>query len=123
MHQKLNKKTGYAPVARVIILLLSLLVFLALTQPEELPLLLLLVPFVLVYLLFYQLTFMLVSKFNRRKSRNFIIGSSACLAALPTVVLLLSSLDQLSVVDLIVMLLLIIGVFLYIQYVDFFKSE
>ncbi len=87
----------------LVVLLLCLLIF---TNPERLPLPALLLPFLLVYLIVYELIHLVLSKLTVESStlrrRSFV----AIISSLPVVVLLLSSAGQVGRYDLLLFLVL-----------------
>lgn len=97
---------------------LALLVLLVYTNPGTLPLPLLLLPFMLLFWVFFLGFRWITSRvFNFRHINRGVVASF--LALFPVIVLLLSSSGQLSGSDIFVVLVLLGGVVLYLRYADF----
>jgi len=111
-------------VQKLIILIglwISLPLFLMLTNPETLPLPLLLVPFLLLGLSIYktaELGYRVLFK-ERDKSRLRVLA--AITAFLPTLLLILASIGQLTIRDTAIVLGLLILLTFYLRRIDFLK--
>lgn len=121
MQQINNKGTTHKhsfrlAAVRALLMFMALALFLLFTQPDALPLAGLLVPFALLYVLVFQLSLLVVTYRTRSKPTPKQLTASAILSILPVLVLVLSSLNQLSRVDIVIVLLFMIGVYVYLQY-------
>lgn len=87
-----------------ILALSGLLLFLSLTDPRTLPLFALLIPFVLIGLASFYILFWVFKRFMGYQQRTSMIISTLVAAEL-TLMLLLSSLDQLEPGDFVIMIL------------------
>ena len=97
----------------------GLFVVLILTvHPASLPLLFYLLPFLLLFLCFYYLFHAGLSKITRLKAVTVVVASFY-FALFPTTVLIVRSINQLSVSDVVIVALLMLGSFLYLRYADF----
>lgn len=92
--------------------------FLLYTDPQDLSLPLLLVPFFLLFLIFFSLIRVLAVRAFRLKHVNNSVAAFI-LALFPVMLLLLSSANQVSATDLGVMTLLFLGIIFYLRRVDF----
>lgn len=98
--------------------LIALVLFLVSTRPAQLPPVLLVVPFLLLFICLFLLLlglFSLKSSVNNKRS----IGTSLLLAATPTVLIAFQSLGQLSWRDAITVLLIVSVVYAYLSRVVF----
>lgn len=99
-----------------------LLVFLFTTNPQELPLVLLLVPFLLLLLSIFSaayFSFALLSFKSLARRRRLVL--SFCLALLPTALLLLQSINQLTARDSLLFSVFIFILVLYVARVNVLK--
>jgi|AntRauTorckE6833_2_1112554.scaffolds.fasta_scaffold00858_6 hypothetical protein len=98
---------------------LLLLTFLVLmVDPRSLLLPFFLLPFLLIFLFFYYGFRAVFSKFTKLKKITSAVASFY-FALFPTIVLVVSSINQLSVSDVVIVGLLMLGSFLYLRYADF----
>lgn len=103
---------------RLFIALTVLGFFLSFTQPSDLPLILLPAPFLLIFYISYVLFQRVVQGITKQSSgRGRFVA--VLLALFPTLTLLLSTLNQLSSIDLAVVGLLLVGGLFYLRYADF----
>jgi hypothetical protein len=100
------------------LLAISLTVFLLFTNPEKLPLPLLLIPFILLASLLYVLSNFVISFiFSDMKQRRVRL-ISVVVATLPTLLLILASIKQLSVRDTAIIVALLVVLTLYMKRID-----
>lgn len=102
-------------------LLIAGLLFLLGTSPDKLPLLLLLVPYVITFLAILvlgRISFRITGFYDQLSSykRNIILGT---MAALPVLLLLLQSLRQLTIRDVLLVIALGVGLAFYLLRADF----
>lgn len=120
LEEKKRKRTAYHRKTSVQLVggVLALAAFLSFTHPTELPLALLPLPFLLIFYISYVIFRWLVLKVT-----NATAGRAKFIAMImgffPTLTLLLSSLDQLSLIDIAVVSLLLIGGLFYLRYAEF----
>ncbi len=103
----------------ILFLCLALPVFLLITNPEKLPLPLLMVPIVLVFIIFYTLALGALRVFRSSmaiKKRRVVAGVAS---ALPTLLFIFQSIQQLSAKDVLIVLGLWLICVWYLQRVDF----
>ncbi len=98
--------------------LIALLLFLAFTDPQELSLPLLLVPFLLLFTVFFVIIHLLSRRMFQLKRINSTV-TAFFLALFPVILLLLSSVGQISFADVAVVLLLFFGILFYLRRADF----
>jgi hypothetical protein len=104
----------------VVIVYLILAIFLLNTDPHRLPLILLIVPFGLIFVgLLLPILFLSerpsTLNSSSRQKRLLVAG---CLAGLPTVLLLLSSINQLTVKDVLLLAILVLLTVFYLKRVN-----
>lgn len=80
----------------VLAIYLALFLWLALTDPRDLPIILLIVPFVLLFAALFMTVNLIVRRFFPRVSQAKRRLMAACVAGLPTFLLILSSVNQLT---------------------------
>lgn len=98
--------------------LVALTVFMFYTDPQRLSLPLLLVPFVLLFIIFFSIIRFVAEHIFHLKHLNRSVASFF-LALFPVILLLLSSANQVSAADVSVVVLLFVGVLLYLRRADF----
>jgi hypothetical protein len=91
--------------------------FLLSTNPERLPLMLLWVPFVLCFIVLYISVHLLLSKRSHMHGRRR-LSMSILAATLPVLLLILSSINQLTLRDTIISISLVIAGTFYLQRLD-----
>ena len=121
-HQSGSGRKTAKRVTKIIITGCALIGYLSLTQPDQLPLTGLLVPFILLYLLLFQVILLFVQRPIAQLNLKQ-VSLTTTISALPVVLLVLSSLNQLSGWDIIVVFLFAIGVFIYLQYFNFATKD
>lgn len=94
---------------------MSLPVFLSLTDPAKLPLPLLVVPFLLLFVIFFVTIRLAVKRLNRRK--RLLVAAAG--ASLPVLLLVFQSIHQLTVKDVLIVLVLISVTMFYLSRADF----
>lgn len=104
------------PLASIFIPLLALIVFLIATDPYDLPIVLLVVPFILAAVFIYRLSKFLLSNAGVSKKKSSFI--SGMITALLLLLLLMQSIRQLTIKDLLILAALLIGVTLYFRRID-----
>ncbi|CAN5659438.1 hypothetical protein BH23PAT2_BH23PAT2_07090 [soil metagenome] len=97
---------------------LLLTFFVLMVDPGSLSLPVFLLPFLLIFLFFYYGFRAVFSKFMKLKKITSAVASFY-FALFPTTVLVVSSINQLSVSDVVIVGLLMFGSFLYLRYADF----
>ncbi len=102
-------------IVQILITATLLGLFLFFTQPDTLPIIGLLVPFVLLYTLIFQILLFVVRR-SAPKATPKQLSLAAIISALPVIMLVLSSLNQLSGIDIVVVLFFAIGIYVYLQY-------
>ena len=113
-------------VQKLIILLLiwvSLPIFLLSTNPERLNLIFLIVPYILLFVTLFSIAHMLLRIFAKEISKVKRRTMSAIFGFLPTLLLLLSSIGQLTVRDTALVLGLLTVVLLYLKRLDFITTK
>ena len=114
----IDKKKSMKPLIKVLVLSILLLAVLLATRPDQLPLVALPIPFILFFAVWYVFFRWLLHKvLSLRTSKEVIL--SVFFAALPSAVLVLSSLHQLSGFDIAVVAALLLGALFYLRYADF----
>lgn len=114
MKLKSFRKTGL-----IVSSLLALPLFLMFTNPEKLPLPLLMVPILLVFIISYVLMYTILGSLRSampKSKRRFIAGVAS---ALPTLLVILQSIQQLTVKDVLIVLGLWVLCVWYLQKIDF----
>jgi hypothetical protein len=84
------------PLARVIGLYLALFLWLSLTDPRKLPIVLLIVPFVLLFAAVFMTISLILKQFMPRLSVTKRRIAAGCVSGLPSFLLILSSVNQLT---------------------------
>ena len=120
------QSTFYSKLRRPVLMFAlysALPLFVIMTDPYELPLPLLVVPFILLFVTLY-VTFMLAGRKLRilaglSRRRQYVVG--IMIAGIPMLLTIFQSLHQLSVKDIIIAVGLVIGVCFYIGRADFLR--
>ena len=86
----------FYPLARIIGLYLALFLWLSLTDPRKLPIVLLIVPFALLFAAIFMTISLLIRQFLPRMSTNKRRLAAGCIGGLPCFLLILSSVNQLT---------------------------
>jgi hypothetical protein len=81
---------------KVLLVWLALFIWLALTNPQKLPIVLLIVPFSLLFAAIFLTSSLVMRRFLPRLGRGKRRLAAGCLAGLPTFILILSSVNQLT---------------------------
>ena len=84
------------PIARTLGLYLALFLWLSLTDPRKLPIVLLIVPFALLFAAVFMTVSLIVRQFMPRLSVAKRRLAAACVSGLPSFLLILSSVNQLT---------------------------
>lgn len=103
----------------LLLLWVSLPTFLLLTNPETLPLPLLILPFVLLFVALYKTAQAVLSMLFKGLSRRRVRLMSGIIALLPTLLLILASIQQLTIRDIAIVVGLIILLTFYMRRIDF----
>jgi hypothetical protein len=109
----------------LIVLYMSLPLFLFLTNPQSLPLPLLILPIFLLFLITYTTIYLiLVNKLRKSKRilRTRLIIISAVVAIVPVLLIVLASIQQFTLRDIILSTVIVICISWYLLKVDFLKS-
>jgi len=96
-------------------------VFLLLTNPETLPLPLLIVPFLALGITLYKSTSALLHVTAKNIDEKKVRFMSGVMAFFPTLLLVLASIDQLTVRDVAIVLVLVVIAMFYMKRIDFLK--
>lgn len=86
----------FYPIGRVVGLYFLLFLWLSLTDPRKLPIVFLLVPFILLFAAIYLTVNLILRRFTPRMSVGKRRLAAACVSGLPSFLLLLSSVNQLT---------------------------
>ena len=112
MNQKLVRL-----LTRILLPSLILLLLIFTTHPYKLPIILLVVPFLLIFIIIYQtITVFLANLLGKTRKRQRI--NAAILAGGIVILALLESIRQLSIRDLIIIIVLIVALSFYIRRID-----
>lgn len=84
------------PLARILGLYLALFLWLSLTDPRKLPIVLLIVPFGLLFAALFMTVSLLIKQFLPRMTQGKRRLAAACVSGLPCFLLILSSVNQLT---------------------------
>lgn len=114
--KQVQKLTG------LMLLWVSLPTFLLLTNPEELPLLLLLVPFALLLTVLFVTARVGFSVLFTNLSPKRLRLLSVLSAVFPTLLLVLASINQLTIRDTAIIMGLLLALIFYLQRIDFLKT-
>ena len=121
-------KLNFTKARRIVLLLalyLSLPLFLFFTNPQKLPLPLVLLPIFLLFLIFYTTIYVLIStrfRNSRGISRTRLILISAIVAIVPVLLIVLASIQQFTLRDIILSTFIVICISWYLLKVDFLKT-
>lgn len=88
--------TKFKRLIKVLLVWLALFAWLALTDPRKLPIVLLIVPFVLLFMAVFMTINLIMARFMPRMSQGKRRTAAACVAGLPSFLLILSSVNQLT---------------------------
>lgn len=115
----MNFISRYKKIITFVLLLFSLPLFLAFTDPNQLPLPLLVIPIILFFVIFFSTFYLLVEfvKPNIEKARRRTISS--LLAVFPTLLIVLQSLKQLTTVDVLLVILIWVPLTWYLLKIDY----
>lgn len=105
----------------LLLLWISLPVFLLLSNPETIPLPLLIVPFLLLLIVLYKTSLLLLRIGFSSLSVSKMKAIATVIAALPTLLLILASIRQLTVRDVAIVVGLLIMLTFYMRRIDFLK--
>lgn len=106
-----SRDTGF-----LALLIVGLVLFLLFTSPYELPLFMLIVPFILLALILFKLSKMILMLLSvSGKKSKFISGAITSLVML---VILLQSIRQLSINDFLIVTALFVGLIFYMRRID-----
>lgn len=109
----------------LILLYLSLPAALFFTNPQKLPISLLILPIVLLFLIIYAIVYLLITKKLKRAktiSKTRIIVISGVCALMPVLLLVLASIRQFTFRDILLAIALLVCVSWYLLKVDFLKT-
>ena len=107
---------------KIILLTTLFLVFLFTTNPFNSSLVITIVPFVIVFMFFRNIFLFIFALIFKEKISNILTAVALFLASLPVLVLVLSSLGQLTIRDLIISVVLIGVSSFYISRASFIKN-
>jgi drug/metabolite transporter (DMT)-like permease len=106
-------------------LYLSLPLFIFFTNPQSLPLPLVILPVFLLFLIFYSTVYLLINKRIKRAnklSRTRLILISAIIAVVPVLLIVLASIQQFTLRDIILSAIIVISISWYLIKVDFLNT-
>jgi hypothetical protein len=124
MFSKLNYKK-FKRIVLLVALYLSLPLFLFLSNPQSLPLPLLILPVVLLFLIVYTTIYIILLKrlkFSKRISKTRLILISAIIALVPVLLIVLASIQQFTLRDIILSTVIVVCISWYLLKVDFLKT-
>ena len=117
-HQQVHKKNRRKHILHLSLGLILLGGVFTLTAPSEVSLYFLLAPFLLIgFSLYHLFSLLLLHRFHYHKKRL----TAVLLAAVLTILLVLSSLEQLSLLDVVIASLFLCVALIYVHYAQFFK--
>ncbi len=118
----MNLISKYKKIITFVLLLLFLPFFLAFTDPNQLPLPLLVVPIVLFFIISFLVFYLLIefAKPNIEKARRRTISS--LLAVFPTLLIVLQSLKQLTAIDVLLVILIWVPLTWYLLKIDYLRK-
>ncbi len=106
--------------------LLSLFYFILFTNPKNLPVLILLLPIISVFLIFFLIFYWIIKK-SIFTNRTYSMGSSAFIAAgysiIPVLLLVMASIGEFTFKDVSLALVLFLLIAIYFSRVDFIKKK
>lgn len=94
-------------------------IFMTVTNPETLPLPLLTIPFILVFAALYMTVGLLLKKYFSNLRGKSPQAVALTLSGLPVLLIILQSIGQLSIRDLLIIVTLIVGLIFYFRKTDF----
>ena len=108
------------------LLYLSLPLFLLLTNPQNLPLPLLIMPVVLLFVIIYTTVYLAIFKKYKRlnklsKTRIYVISGISAL--IPVLLIVLASIGQFTLRDIVLALVIVVCISWYLLKVDFLKTD
>lgn len=109
----------------ILLLYISLPVILFLTNPQNLPVPLLILPIVLLFMIIFATVYFIFMRQLKRSgkiSRTRLILISAIIAIVPVLLLVLASIRQFTVRDIILSIAIVISISWYLLKVDFLKT-
>lgn len=112
-------KDTYKRPLYTVLLFVSLPVFMLITNPESLPLPLLVIPFLLLFAALYLTVKLLLDRYFSNLYGRPLKGVAFTLAGLPVLLIILQSIGQLSIRDLLITLGLVLGLIFYFRKTDF----
>ena len=104
------------------LLVLSLPLFLLTTNPNTLPLPLLVVPILITFLIIYFGILFIVGRLKKDYSKSAKRTISALLALFPTLLVVLQSLRQLTLIDLVIIFLIFLPLSWYLMKIDYLSD-
>jgi uncharacterized membrane protein YccC len=107
----------------VIGLYVALVLMLFTTSPSKLPIILLIVPFLLMFLVVFISVRLVLQRFFPRLERARQLLIAGCLAGLPSFLLILSSINQLTWRDAFLVIFLVVFLLFYASRINFFKNS
>ena len=104
---------------KIALVYLAIPVFMMATNPDSLPLPLLTIPFLLVFVALYLTVGRLLRRYFYNLRDKPLKGVAVALAGLPVLLIILQSVGQLSIRDLLIIVGLILGLVFYFRKADF----
>src|ERR1700689_5356688 len=120
-----SKLKSIIRVIALLFLYLSLPLFLFFTNPQSLPLPLLIVPIILLFIIIYvTIYFFILKKLlkNRKISKTRLFIVTAIIALVPVLLIVLASIKQFTLRDIILSTAIVIFISWYLLKVDFLKT-
>jgi len=123
----INMKTNNKTLSKrfgLFLIYISLPIFLIFTNPQNLPISLLIIPYGLLFVIIYVTSYLLLPKyfpktFSETRTKKVIM--SGVLSFIPVLVFLLTSIGQFNLWDIVLSLLILFLIAWYLLRVDFFK--
>lgn len=109
----------------LLILVISLPTFLLLTNPQNLPIPLLIFPPLILFSIIFILSYYALSRIilkRRKYSSRKLMSLSAIAAFIPVLMLVLASIGQFSIADIAIFIVLVFGLSWYLLRIDFIRE-
>jgi hypothetical protein len=120
-----NTSKKFRTTLLLVLLYISLPVFLVSTNPQRLPIILLILPVVLLFIILYTTVYLLLTrkvKLAKSISKTRLIVIAGLTAIVPVLMLVLASIRQFTLKDILLTIALLVCVSWYLLKVDFLKT-
>jgi hypothetical protein len=120
-----NTPKKFRTTLLLVLLYVSLPVFLVSTNPQRLPIILLILPVVLLFIILYTTVYLLLTrkvKLAKSISKTRLIVIAGLTAIVPVLMLVLASIRQFTLKDILLTIALLVCVSWYLLKVDFLKT-